>query len=174
MNRSSIQTLIPAGAPRHEETHMHSSTPLATLVLRVALGLLFLAHGLAKLLVYTLPGTAAFFESVGYPGILAYPVTLAEVAGGLLLVAGLATRWAALGLVPVALGATAVHWPNGWLFNNPGGGWEFTAFLAAASLALALLPGDGALSVGAALRRRREPAGGGDPGVAAGAGAHAA
>ncbi|MCI1011346.1 DoxX family membrane protein, partial [Pseudomonas oryzihabitans] len=47
----------------------------APLLLRLALGAMFLAHGLTKLLVFTLPGTAGFFASVGFPGWLAYPVT---------------------------------------------------------------------------------------------------
>lgn len=120
---------------------------LAALLLRVSLGLVFLAHGLAKVFVYTLPGTVQFFEAVGYPGFLAYPVTLAEVLGGALLLAGVASRWAALGLVPVALGAASVHWANGWLFNVEGGGWEFPVFLAAVSLGYFLLDDDGALAL---------------------------
>lgn len=132
-----------------------TSRPYAVLILRVSLGVLFLAHALQKLLVYTLPGTAAFFDSVGFPGFLAYPVFTVELIAGLLLIAGLYTRWAALSLVPVMLGATAVHWPNGWVFNNPNGGWEFTAFLAVTAFHLFLLGEDGpfALARGAARLR---------------------
>lgn len=124
----------------------------AALVLRVGLGVMFIAHGLLKVLVFTLPGTAGFFESVGLPGWLAYPVAVVEIAGGALLVAGLHTRWVATGLVPVLLGAWFVHAGNGWVFSNPNGGWEYPAFLALASLALALL-GNGAY----ALRLSRTP-----------------
>jgi len=42
--------------------------PYAAWVLRVSLGLLFLAHSLLKLLVFTLPGAAGFFQSLGLPG----------------------------------------------------------------------------------------------------------
>ena len=126
----------------------------AILILRVALGVLFLAHAWLKIGVFTLPGTAAFFEQVGLWGFLAYPVFLIEVAGGLLLLAGLFTRWAALGVGAVALGATTVHWPNGWVFNVEGGGWEFPAALAVVCVALFLLGGDGAWSLAA----RLEPA----------------
>ncbi len=126
----------------------------APLVLRVGLGVLFIAHALVKVLVYTLPGTAAFFESVGYAGALAYPVFAVELVAGLLLVAGLFTRWAALSLVPVMIGATAVHWPNGWVFNNPNGGWEFTAFLGLTAFGLFLLGEDGPLALGSRLRGR--------------------
>ena len=58
----------------------------AAFVNRLALGAMFLAHGLLKVFVFTLPGTAGFFESVGFPGWTAYPVTLAEIAGGAALI----------------------------------------------------------------------------------------
>jgi putative oxidoreductase len=125
----------------------------AALVLRVGLGVVFVAHALMKVFVLTMPGSAAFFEAHGFPGWTAYPVTLAELAGGTLLIAGVRTRLVALGLVPVMLGAITVHWPNGWSFFAEGGGWEYVAFLIVALVAQALL-GDGAWSL-AALRRRR-------------------
>ena len=129
-------------------------TEWAAFLLRVSLGTVMLAHGLLKLLSFTLAGTAAFFESVGFPGFLAYPVTFAEIIGGALLLVGFQAPWAALALVPVMLGATSVHWANGWAFNAPGGGWEFPAFLAVAALAQFVLGTDGALSVSSLLRRR--------------------
>ena len=58
----------------------------------------------------------------------------AEVGGGLALVLGLYTRWVSLALVPVLLGAAWVHLGNGWVFSNPGGGWEFPVFWAVALL----------------------------------------
>lgn len=130
---------------------MNTTHDLSITVLRVALGLLFLAHGLTKVFVYTIPGTVQFFESVGMPGFMAVPVILIELIGGMLLIAGLLTRWAALAAVPVMLGATSVHWPNGWVFSNPGGGWEFAAFLAVVSLALFLHGGDGRFAISRAI-----------------------
>lgn len=121
--------------------------PYAVLALRIGLGALFIAHALLKLFVYTLPGTAAFFESVGFPGAFAYPVFAIELLGGGLLLVGLFTRWAALAQLPVMAGATAVHWPNGWVFTNPNGGWEFTVFVGIACLALFLMDDDGALAL---------------------------
>ena len=118
------------------------TAPYAALVLRISLGIMFIAHALLKILVFTLPGTAQFFASVGYPAWLAYPVTGAELIGGALLIGGVYSRWVALALVPVLLGAAAVHWGNGWLFTAPNGGWEYPVFLAAAALVQALL-GDG-------------------------------
>jgi putative oxidoreductase len=124
-------------------------------LLRVSLGLLFLAHGLLKVIVFTLPGTAQFFATVGLPGFMATPVALAEICGGLLLIAGIYSRWVALGLFPIVLVATfKVHGANGWLFSNPGGGWEFPAFFTIACLVQFLL-GDGALAIGAVLSRKR-------------------
>ena len=118
----------------------------AAFVLRVSLGVMFLAHGLLKLLVFTLPGTVGFFDSVGFPGWLAYPVTFGEIVGGLLLIAGVGTRVVSLALLPVLLGAVTVHFGNGWAYTNANGGWEYAAFLSAASIAQALL-GDGAFAL---------------------------
>ncbi|KYF75272.1 hypothetical protein BE17_33925 [Sorangium cellulosum] len=123
------------------------SAELAALLLRLGLGAVFLAHALAKLLVFTLPGTAAFFAASGFPGWTAYPVFLAELLGGAALLAGLRTRLVALALLPVMAGALIVHLPNGWMFSGQGGGWEYVAFLMIALGAQALL-GDGALAAG--------------------------
>jgi putative oxidoreductase len=129
------------------------TAPYAALALRVSLGVMFIAHALLKILVFTLPGTAQFFDSVGFPGWSAYLVTAAELIGGVLLIAGVCSRWVALGLVPVLLGAAAVHWANGWLFTAPNGGWEYPVFLAAAALVQALL-GDGKYALGSLLPGR--------------------
>jgi putative oxidoreductase len=133
----------------HGETDMdaHRTAPYAALLLRVGLGVMFLAHGLwLKAFVFGLPGTAAFFASVGLPGLLAYLVFAAETVGGMLLIVGLYTRPVALALLPILLGATWVHWPNGWLFTNPDGGFEYPLFLWLAAGVQALL-GDGAYAV---------------------------
>lgn len=120
------------------------------LLLRVALGAVFLAHAYAKAAVFTFPGTEAFFEESGLPGWTAYPVFAAELVGGLALLLGYRARLAALGLMPVMLGALVPHVENGWMFTSPGGGWEYVAFLLVALAAQAAL-GDGALSLGARL-----------------------
>lgn len=129
------------------------TAPYAITLLRVSLGLLFLAHGLLKVFAFTLPGTARFFQSVGLPGFMAYVVTPMEIAGGLMLISGLYTRWVALALFPILLVATfKVHGANGWLFTNEGGGWEFPAFFAIATLVQFLL-GDGAYALSAKQQR---------------------
>lgn len=123
------------------------TAPYAALMLRVALGVMFIAHGLwLKLFVFTLPGTAQFFESLGLPGPLAYLVFAAETAGGVLLIMGVKTRLVSLALVPILLGAAWTHWGNGWVFSAAGGGWEYPLFLSVTAGVLALL-GDGAYAL---------------------------
>nr|WP_290827118.1 DoxX family protein [Halomonas sp.] len=109
-----------------------SLQPHAISLLRVSLGVMALAHGLLKVFVFTLPGTVGYFESLGLPGFLAYLTIAAEVGGGIALLLGVYTRWVSLALVPVLLGAVWVHLGNGWMFSNPGGGWEFPVFWAVA------------------------------------------
>jgi putative oxidoreductase len=105
------------------------TAPYAALLLRVSMGVLFLAHGAwLKLGVFGLNGTMGFFGSIGLPPSLAIVVIAAEIAGGLALIAGVWVRLASLLFLPIMIGATVLHLPNGWLFSAPGGGWEFPAF----------------------------------------------
>lgn len=128
-----------------------ANADLAATILRVALGILFIAHGWLKLVIFTPAGTAAFFESLGFPGTLAYLVMAAELAGGVALILGVWTRWVSLALVPVLLGSIyAPHGAAGFFFSNEGGGWEYPAFWAITLVVQALL-GDGAY----ALKRSR-------------------
>ena len=121
-------------------------TNAAALILRVSLGTMFIAHALLKYFVFTLPGTAQFFESLGLPGALGYATFAAELVGGGLLILGVQTRIVALALLPVLLGATWVHAANGWLFTSPKGGWEYPAFWSVVLIVQALL-GDGAYAL---------------------------
>ena len=115
-------------------------------LLRISLGIMWVSHALLKLFVFTLPGTAQFFQSVGIPGFLAYPVFALELLGGIALVLGFYARQLSLALVPVMAAAASVHFGNGWVHTSPNGGWEYPVFLTVASLALWLL-GDGVLTV---------------------------
>jgi len=135
------------------------TAPYAALVLRVALGVMFLAHSLyLKVFVFTVPGTVGFFESLGLPALFAYLTILAETGGGIALILGFQTRLVALALIPVLLGATWVHAGNGWLFTAQGGGWEYPLFLTVAALVQALL-GSGAYAVkGPAFLGQKVPA----------------
>ncbi|HEU5078784.1 MAG TPA: DoxX family protein [Opitutaceae bacterium] len=120
--------------------------------LRLALGLVMLAHAAAKYFIFTLPGTAAFFAAHGFPGWTAYPVFLMEAVGSVLLLVGWRPRWVAAALLPVMLGACFAHAPNGWMFTAPNGGWEYPAFLVLA-LGAQFLIGDAAQIARIANRR---------------------
>ena len=123
------------------------TAPYAATALRAALGILFLAHAGLKLFVFTPAGTAQFFGSLGLPGPLAYLVILAEIIGGIALIAGVYSRIVALALIPILLGAiVTVHGPAGFFFTNPNGGWEFLALWIVGLIAVALL-GDGAYAL---------------------------
>lgn len=113
---------------------------------RVALGVILLAHGLLKVLVFTIPGTVGFFASLGLPAIFAYLTIFGEIAGGIALILGVYTRLAALLSLPILLGATWTHLSNGWLFSSEGGGWEFPALLVVLAAAVAL-QGSGAYAL---------------------------
>ena len=123
-----------------------SNVNLAALLLRISLGIMFIAHGLLKLMTFTLAGTAQFFEQVGFAAWMAYPVTFFEIIAGGLLIVGFHSRYVALASIPVLLGALYVHIGNGWLFTAQNGGWEYPAFLAMSAVVVALL-GDGEYSI---------------------------
>ncbi len=125
-----------------------SNADLAATLLRVTSGVWFLLHAGLKIFVFTPAGTAGFFDSIGLPATLAYVVIVAELLGGLALIAGFKTRLVALGLSVILLGSIYTpHFAAGFFFSNPNGGWEFPAFWALTLWALALL-GDGAYAVG--------------------------
>ncbi len=117
------------------------------LLLRVTLGLLFLAHGGLKLFVFTPAGTAQYFASLDLPPPLAYVIITVELLGGAALILGIFARLAALVLIPGLLGAiVSVHAAAGFFFTNPNGGWEFPALWIVGLLAVAL-GGDGAMAL---------------------------
>ena len=133
--------------------------PYGAFLLRAALGAMFVAHALLKFLVFTMPGFAGFLAKVGMPAELAWPIFLAELFGGAAIIAGAYSRYVALALLPVLLGALSVHFPNGWLFTAANGGWEYPAFLAMAAVTH-ILVGEGAFAVRpAALPALRSEAG---------------
>src|SRR5208283_3695283 len=101
--------------PSTEVLMIHTQTaPYAALLLRVSLGILFLAHGLLlKVFTFTIPGTVSYFQSIGYPGFFAYLVIAGEIGGGLALLLGLRTRPISLLLLPIMIGATLQHVGNG-------------------------------------------------------------
>lgn len=116
------------------------------LTARIALGSILLSHGLLKVLVFTVPGTVGYFESLGLPAFAAYLTIFGELAGGAAILIGLYTRLAALLSVPILVGAVAVHAANGWVFSNQGGGWEFPLLLVVLAIAVAL-QGNGTFAI---------------------------
>ena len=133
----------------------------APLFLRLSLGLMILPHGLQKTLGwfggYGFNGTMGYLtNTVGAPWILALLAILAESVGGLMLLAGVGTRVAALGVGAVMLVAASQHWSNGffmnWFGQQKGEGIEF--FILAVGIAAALvIQGGGKGSVDALLSR---------------------
>lgn len=133
----------------------NKTAPYAALLLRVSLGVMFIAHILyLKVFVFTIPGTVQFFESLGLPDFTAYATIAAEGLGGIALILGVQTRYVALALVPVLAGAFWAHSGNGWLFTAQGGGWEYPLFLIVVALVQALL-GDGAYALVKSVRLER-------------------
>ena len=122
------------------------NTEYAALLSRLTLGTMFVAHALLKIMVFTPAGFAGYLTSIGLPDLLTYPTIIAEFGGGLLLIAGIQTRFISAALAPILLGSIIfAHGANGWLFSNTGGGWEFPAVLIALS-GIQVLLGDGAYS----------------------------
>jgi len=123
------------------------NTDYGIALLRVSLGLMFIAHSVVlKYFTFGLAGTAQFFEQIGLPGFLAYVVFGMEAVGGVLLVLGVRTREVAAALLPVLAGALWVHSANGWVFSGANGGWEYPLYLIVLSVAQILL-GEGAFAL---------------------------
>jgi putative oxidoreductase len=127
---------------------------LGLLILRVFLAMVVLAYGLQKLGFlggYGINGTAGWLESIGFkPGSLwIWPVVLAEVGGGLLILFGLGGPIGA-GLLAADLTVAAIGFHSPMGFWNANGGWSWISALAAAAFSLALT-GFGAYSLDRAL-----------------------
>lgn len=109
------------------------------LILRTTLGVIFISHGLPKLL-GGVAGMGDFLAGLGVPlaGAVAWSVTLLEVAGGVLLLVGLLVPPVAVLLAShMLMGILLVHGANGWYVVGPGhGGAEFNVLLIAGLLAL--------------------------------------
>jgi putative oxidoreductase len=161
------QLSYPAGAIGHSEGSViarlfATDNAWSSLVLRVALGLVIFPHGAQKLLGWFgghgFAGTMGFFtETMHLPAVIAFLVILGESVGAVLLVAGFMTRFVALSLATIMVGAIAlVHWPYGffmnWFGQQPGEGFEFHLLVIAISAAL-VLSGGGRWSVDRKLGR---------------------
>jgi putative oxidoreductase len=138
----------------------------STILLRLALGIVFFPHGAQKLLGWFGGGgfsaTIDFFGQMGMPAVITVLVIVAEFFGSLGLIFGLLTRIAALGIGMVMAGAMfLVHWQHGFFMNwtgqQQGEGFEY--HLLALGLALALLiRGGGRWSVDSVIAGRLQSA----------------
>ena len=118
-----------------------TNTNYGAMITRLSLGGVLLSHGLLKVIVFTVPGTVAYFESLGLPATAAYLTIFAEVVGGAAILLGLYTRLASLLSIPLLLGALWAHSGNGWVFSAEGGGWEFPLLLVVLAAAVAIQGG---------------------------------
>jgi len=138
---------------------MTTLAPWGVLLLRVALGVIFVMHGYLGLVVIGPAGIAGYTIRLGFPpglaALLAWYHIAAHLAGGGLLVLGLWTRWAALAQVPSMASATfLLHWKQGFFMKGlvlgsgqaVAGGYEFPLLVLVATIALIFL-GGGALAV---------------------------
>ena len=131
-------------------------------ILRLGLALVLFPHGAQKLLGwfggYGWSGTMGFLTGkIGLPAPVAALVILIEFGAPLLLLAGIGTRFAALGLGAIMIGAIAtVHASNGFFMNwsgaQAGEGFEYHLLVITMALAL-LVAGGGRLSADRRLTR---------------------
>lgn len=127
--------------------NLRRGPPIAASLLRISLGLMWLSHAIVlKLMTFGIAGLATWMGTQGFPPALAWPLVIAEIVGGTMILLGVYGRWASLALLPILIGAISIHAGNGWVFTSPNGGWEYPVFLAAASVVHFLL-GDGEASL---------------------------
>jgi putative oxidoreductase len=113
--------------------YLHRLQPLALLVLRAVLGAIMIGHGYSKVF-GGLSEHVHHVSNLGLPGWLAYFSAAAEFVGGMLVIAGLFTRVAALAiLINMSVAIWKVHWKNGLLGQN---GYQFPLSLVAIAFAL--------------------------------------
>jgi len=120
------------------------------LLLRLILGIIYVMHAYLALVVFGPSGMMAYQTraDVPFPELATWYLILAHGLGGIFLVLGIYTRWAALANVPAMLGAILfVHLKNGfWAHQKPDAGYEYPLVLLVATVAVAMI-GGGALSL---------------------------
>ena len=116
-------------------------TDAAALILRLSLGGMMALHGFGKVAVVGLDVVGEDMVAHGFPYWGAHASTVVELVAGLLLIVGWHTRLAAVALLPICAGILAYHFPMGWVFHNPGGGWEYPQLILEVTVAVLLLGG---------------------------------
>jgi putative oxidoreductase len=134
---------------------VHTRNDFAITILRLALGVVFSAHGAQKMLGwfggYGFSGTMGFFtHQMGIPAVFAFLAICAEFFGGLGLIVGFLGRIAAFGIMcNMIVAVMMVHAKNGffmnWAGNQKGEGFEYHV-LAIAALLVIIIKGSGAFS----------------------------
>ena len=122
-------------------------------ILRVMVGIIFLAHGSQKVFVYGFSGVSGAFRQMGIPApaVMGPFVALLELVGGVLLVLGVATKWLSiLFAIEMAVAVLKVHLSGGFFLPH---GFEFALTMFAASCAIAL-EGPGKASLGRTLAKK--------------------
>ncbi|QRG68738.1 DoxX family protein [Brevibacillus choshinensis] len=114
----------------------------AFVALRIVTGIIFLVHGAAKLQ-KGMAVVAAMFGDLGLPPWLAYPVMIVETVGGLALILGIWSRWAAWSLAVIMAGAIiTVKWEHGFMSQGGKSGYEFNLILLAVAGYVGLKKGE--------------------------------
>jgi putative oxidoreductase len=114
-------------------------------VLRIALGIIYVMHAYLALFVFGPAGTAAYQRNIGlpFPELGVWYLIAAHGLGGIMLILGVFTRWAALANVPIMFVALLlVHLKQGF-FMTKDGGYEYVFLLLAATIAQVFLGGGG-------------------------------
>lgn len=113
----------------------------AMVLLRVSVAIVFLSHAIVRIVNSTIPQFGGFLESKGFPYGWAWvwAITMFEIVGGLLLVAGFFTRWLAAGFIFILIvGIVLIHASLGWFVGEHGtGGSEYSFILIMALVAIA-------------------------------------
>ena len=134
----------------HSALHRLHNPDLGILLIRLALGAVFIFHGYQK--VVAMDQTISFFAMLGFSAFLAYAAAWTELIGGIFLVGGIFVRYAGIALsIVMAVAVFAVHFKNG--FNIGNGGYEYAFTLLLGSLALIFF-GAGAYSLAGLCRGR--------------------